>query len=134
MRIGWTFYREETALSPEAADDRHLTTGKPHRFLLPLEARLWPSGGLAECVGDGVAEGRSEFPHVGRVAGCDKTLFAPDLAAHGGESIGECRELLATPSAGGCGLAGPGWKLSAEQEHKREQPEQAGNGARDGLV
>ena len=61
---------------------------------------------MAERVGDCIAEGWAEFPHVGCAAGRDETLFAPDLSAHGGEGVGEGRALLAIPGAGGCGPAG----------------------------
>jgi hypothetical protein len=76
--------------------------------LLP---RLWPSRGLAECVGDGVAKGWAEFLPVGGVGRGDETLFAPEFAADGSEGVGEGWLPLAIPGACGCGPAGPGREL-----------------------
>lgn len=81
-------------------------------------ARLWTSRGLAECVDDGVAKGWAEFLHIGGAGRGDKTLFAPEFAAHGGEGVGEGRALLVIPGAGGCGPACLGRELLSEQGHK----------------
>src|SRR3954467_528751 len=59
---------------------------------------LW-SCGVAECVGDAVEQRWSEFLFLWRDLGREETLFPPDLAADGGERVGEGWALLAIPSS-----------------------------------
>ena len=57
------------------------------------------SCGVAERVGDAVQQRWSEFLHLWRDLGREETLFPPDLAADGGEGVGEGRAFLAIPSS-----------------------------------
>src|SRR3712207_3027516 len=89
---------------------------------------------MAERVGDAFAERGTEFCGLGRMPGRAQTLLGPDLAPHRGEGVGEGRVPLAIPGRGrdaqACAVAQSG----GEQGDDREQPEQAGRGAGDGLV
>ena len=89
---------------------------------------------MAECVCDAVAEFWSEFLHGRCWVGHGETLFPPELAAHGGERIGEGWAALAIPSAGRDSLACLRRELCCEQGDQGEQPQQAGRRAGDGLV
>src|SRR4051794_20074665 len=81
------------------AGNAHLVTRDMSGFLSSsLAFWLW-SCGVAECVGDAIEQRGSEFLYLWRDLGREETLFPPDLAADGGERVGEGWALLAIPSS-----------------------------------
>ncbi len=59
------------------------------------------SGGVAEGVGDALAEGWREFCGIDRLAGHAETLLAPGRTSYRGEGVGEGRPSFVVPGAGG---------------------------------
>jgi hypothetical protein len=82
-------------------------------------ARLWPIRsvlrGIAKRIDDGFVERRLGFLLLRCRVGCEEILFLPELAADGGERIGEGGLRLAIPSSGRDRLAGFGVEAGGEQ-------------------
>src|SRR3954468_19506169 len=52
-------------------------------------ARLWPSGSVAERIGNAFLERWAEFLRLAWMAGHGKTLFLPEVSPYSGECIAE---------------------------------------------
>ena len=87
---------------------------------------------MAEGVGHAALEGWSEFCAVGLAARHEQTLFLPDMATHGGESVIKRRALLSIPGRCRHMPSLDRLKTSREQGHDGEQPKQARRGPGDG--
>src|SRR4051794_7414105 len=83
---------------------------------------------------DAVAEGGTEFWYLASTPGGEETLLPPDLAPNRGESVSEGGPLLAVPGGRCNAQASVTAEAVGQQGHDREQAEQAGRGAGDGLV
>ena len=141
MRVGWPgagcrrpylrrfWYRVDCGqeLKPEVEGARLRTPRAP-------ELDFGHSGGVAEGVGDALAEGWREFRGIDGLPGHGETLFASDFPPYCGEAVGEGRPLLVVPGAGLDLDPGTAVEARRQQGDDREQPEQAGRGAGDRLV
>src|SRR3954451_12594715 len=92
------------------------------------------SCGVAERMDDAVAEGGTEFWYLAATPGGEETLLPPDLAPNRGEGVSEGGPLLAVPGGRCNAQASVTAEAVGQQGHDREQAEQAGGGAGDGLV
>lgn len=90
--------------------------------------------GIAKRIDDSFVERWLGFLLLRCGVGCEETLLLPELAADGGERIGEGGMRLVIPSSGRDRLAGFGVEAGGEQRHQRKQREQARGGASDGPV
>lgn len=103
-----------------------------------LRAPLCPfwccSCSIAECIYEAFLQKRGEFCAIGVRRGHDKTLGAPELAAHAGEGVGEGRLRLGIPTGLVNGLRLTEEMEMGQQRHQREDPQERGGGAGDGLL
>jgi hypothetical protein len=87
---------------------------------LPILARLWPSGSVAERIGNAFLERWVEFCRLAWMAGHGKTLFLPEMSPHSGECVAEGGAAFVIP---GCAHNGPAClraELCGEQGHEGE--------------
>src|SRR4051812_18405631 len=77
-------------------------------------AGLWPLGGMAERVGDAIAEGGAEFHRLRSPPRQEQTLLAPELPPDGGEGIGDLDGPLALAVPAGHGDPRPAGALVSQ--------------------
>jgi hypothetical protein len=90
---------------------------------LPLRhilARLWPSGSVAERIGNAFLERWSEFLRLAWMARHGKTLFLPEMSPHSSECIAEGGAAFVIPGRAHNGPACLRAELCGEQGHEGE--------------
>src|SRR3954452_9921647 len=104
------------------------------KFLTSTLARLWPSGSVAEGIGNAFLERWAEFLHLAWMARHGKTLFLPEMSPYSGECVAEGGAAFVIPGRAHNRPACLRAELCGEQGHEGEQPEQARGRACDGQV
>src|SRR3954468_8074390 len=83
-------------------------------------ARLWPSGSVAERIGNAFLERWAEFLRLAWMAGHGKTLFLPEVSPYSGECIAEGGAAFVIPGRAHNGPACLRVELCGEQGHEGE--------------
>src|SRR3954469_5251854 len=83
-------------------------------------ARLWPSGGVAERIGNAFLERWAEFRRLAWMARHGETLFLPEMSPHSGECVAKGRAAFVIPSRAHNGPACLGAELCGEQGYEGE--------------
>src|SRR3954447_11095666 len=102
---------------------------RPLRLVIPLDragfsngllARLWPSGSVAERIGNAFLERWAEFVRLAWMTRHGKTLFLPEMSPHSGECIAEGGTAFVIPGRAHNGPACLRAELCGKQGHEGE--------------
>src|SRR3954447_16974430 len=85
-----------------------------------LLARLWPSGSVAERIGNAFLERWAELVRLAWMTRHDKTLFLPEMSPHSGECIAEGGAAFVIPGRAHNGPACLRAELCGKQGHEGE--------------
>jgi len=92
--------RQETPATPSERPGPARQSADNTLFATGSELEFGHSSGVAEGIGDALAESWREFRSVDGPPAHGKALLTPDCPSHGCEAVGKGRPLLLVPGAG----------------------------------